>query len=208
MTPAALCFIFGLLCVTDRETPPQTLSPNLTPPIMAGKIYKPSKVEVNLSTPNAFPSTCRCQPPKKLRQHFVDAAMRHPGGPSACWLACQALCESDYRIDAQSPAGAKGLMQFVDRTAAELKIDAWDPREAIFGAAKYDKWTRDRWTAPPWGDRTAYDIRGLGAGSYNNGHGNMRGNQERNGWVLYGKAEPFLPKETQGYFKCIENGGR
>ena len=99
-------------------------------------------------------------------------------------------------------------MQFVPKTAEELKIDRWNPRESIFGAARYDKWTRDRWTTPPWGGRTAYDLRGLGACGYNFGDRACKKNQKANSWTLYTEAESHLPKETREYFHCIERGGR
>ena len=58
--------------------------------------------------------------------------------------------ESAWNPEAQSPAGAQGLAQFMPATAAEWEIDPWDPVEALSGAAKYLKWLRTKtgsWSA-------------------------------------------------------------
>jgi soluble lytic murein transglycosylase-like protein len=47
-------------------------------------------------------------------------------------------CESDYDPRAVSRAGAQGLMQLMPETAARMEVrDAFDPRDAIFGGARY-----------------------------------------------------------------------
>ena len=126
-----------------------------------------------------------------------------------CFGCCakQCWCESNFDRNARSPANAKGICQFVDETAAELGIDPWDPRESIFGIAEYVLWSEERWDSGLPG-RTRLDMRGLRAGTVNWGLGNMRRDQERNGWVLYLEAEPHLPAETQAYFWCLERGSR
>lgn len=45
--------------------------------------------------------------------------------------------ESRFNPDAQSPAGAQGLMQFMPATAASFGIDPLDPVASINAAAKY-----------------------------------------------------------------------
>jgi soluble lytic murein transglycosylase-like protein len=47
-------------------------------------------------------------------------------------------CESDYDPRAVSRAGAQGIMQLMPETAARMGVrDAFEPREAILGGARY-----------------------------------------------------------------------
>jgi soluble lytic murein transglycosylase-like protein len=52
-------------------------------------------------------------------------------------LAAVAKTESAFDPSAVSPAGARGLMQFMPATATEMGVDAMDPASAIDGAARY-----------------------------------------------------------------------
>ena len=54
-------------------------------------------------------------------------------------LAGLLIQESSGRVDAVSPAGAQGLMQFMPGTAQELGIDPFDPKQAIDAGAGYLK---------------------------------------------------------------------
>lgn len=63
-----------------------------------------------------------------------------------------ALLEAESGLDpnAESPAGAEGIAQFMPATAAEWGVDPWDPPDAISGAARYLAWIRarvDSWPA-------------------------------------------------------------
>ncbi len=51
-------------------------------------------------------------------------------------LAALAKVESGYRADAVSPAGARGLMQFMPGTARDMGVDPLDPKSADDGAAR------------------------------------------------------------------------
>jgi soluble lytic murein transglycosylase-like protein len=54
--------------------------------------------------------------------------------------------ESAFRPDAESHAGAQGLMQLMPRTAASLNVtDAFDPRQNIYGGAKFLRILIDRY---------------------------------------------------------------
>ncbi len=52
-------------------------------------------------------------------------------------LAAVAKTESAFDPAAVSPAGARGLMQFMPATAGEMGVDPLDPASAIDGAARY-----------------------------------------------------------------------
>ncbi len=87
--------------------------------------------------------------------------------------------ESSARPDAQSPKNAKGLMQLIDSTAAEMGVkNVWDPRENILGGAKYLKQLLERHD----GDET------LALASYNAGPGAVK---------KHGGIPPF--NETKQY---------
>ena len=65
---------------------------------------------------------------------FSSAAARY--GVPANVLAAVAQVESGGNASAVSPAGAEGLMQIMPGTAAGLGIDAFDPTQAVDGAAQ------------------------------------------------------------------------
>ncbi|MCF6745845.1 lytic transglycosylase [Blastococcus sp. KM273128] len=66
---------------------------------------------------------------------FQRAASKH--GVEAALLAAVAKQESGFNTSAVSPAGARGLMQFMPATARGLGVDPLDPSSAIDGAARY-----------------------------------------------------------------------
>lgn len=66
---------------------------------------------------------------------FRSAGAAHGIQPSV--LAAVARTESAFDPNAVSPAGARGLMQFMPGTAADLGVDPLDPASAIDGAARY-----------------------------------------------------------------------
>jgi membrane-bound lytic murein transglycosylase D len=111
-------------------------------------------------------------------------------------LKIVAIIESAMNPRATSPAGAKGMWQFMYQTAKNygLKIDSFvdermDPVKSVDAAARYL--------------RDSYNIFGdwnLAISSYNCGAGNVnkaikRSGGKRDFWSIY----PFLPRETRGY---------
>lgn len=111
-------------------------------------------------------------------------------------LKAMAIIESAFNPVAVSRAGARGMWQFMYRTALQynLKINSYvderlDPITATHAAAKYL--------------RDAYTIFGdwfLAISSYNCGVGNVnkairRAGGSRDFWKIY----PYLPRETRGY---------
>ncbi len=66
---------------------------------------------------------------------FRAAGAAHGIQPSI--LAAVAKTESAFDPNAVSHAGARGLMQFMPGTAADMGVDPFDPASAIDGAARY-----------------------------------------------------------------------
>lgn len=73
--------------------------------------------------------------PLEWAQYMVEAGRLFSIDPVLILEVCRQ--ESRFRNNAYSPAGAGGLMQFIPATAARFGIDRSDPRQAIFGGAKY-----------------------------------------------------------------------
>lgn len=89
--------------------------------------------------------------------------------------------ESGFKVDALSPKGAYGPAQLMPDTAAELGVNREDPRENIFGGAKYLSQLVNQFGEMP-----------TALAAYNAGMGNVR---------KYGGIPPF--KETQNFVKAI-----
>jgi soluble lytic murein transglycosylase-like protein len=72
----------------------------------------------------------------ELEPYIADAARRH--GIEARVLRILCFMESRFRVDAVSPKGARGPMQFMPDTARRFGVvNPHDPRQAIDGAARY-----------------------------------------------------------------------
>lgn len=115
-------------------------------------------------------------------------------------LEYMAIIESALNTTAQSRAGARGIWQFMYRSARQygLKINSFvderlDVEKAADAAARYL--------------RDAYNIFGdwsLAISSYNCGSGNVNKAIKRSGghrdfWSIY----PYLPRETRGYMPAF-----
>jgi len=98
-------------------------------------------------------------------------------------LVRQAWQESRFNPNAVSPAGAKGLMQFMPATAAEWGVSVFDPASSADGAGRYMAWLYGR--TGSWS---------LALAAYNWGIGNV-----------LKKGMSAAPKETRDY--VAEIGG-
>ena len=109
---------------------------------------------------SAPPSAALHRRMERLDEVIQDAARQH--SLDANLLRAVIATESGARADSLSTKGAKGLMQLIDSTAADMGVkDVWNPRDNVFGGAKYLKEMLDRFD----GDLT------LALASYNAGPG-------------------------------------
>jgi soluble lytic murein transglycosylase-like protein len=84
-----------------------------------------------------------CPVPSELRPAFVSAA-RATGLPLAL-LASVASVESRMDQTAQSSVGARGVMQMMPSTAAELGLDPTQVESNVLGGARYLQLMLDRY---------------------------------------------------------------
>ena len=128
---------------------------------------------------------------------------------SQYWLSAQAKQESAYNPLAVSHAGAKGLMQTMDRTHAEIshklgiKCSQFNAQCSILFGAYYDSVMYRTWDRR---ERTVNEILPLMFGSYNIGTGGMLKAQKRCFDArLWSGISPCLPEETRNYVPRIRN---
>lgn len=126
--------------------------------------------------------------PAMVKKYAKDlAAAGKEAGMAASWLAAQIEAESGWNAKAQSPAGAKGLTQFMPGTWASVgQGDPFDPRAAIKAQGKYLGQLRSQ-LGPKGSGKPD-----LVFAAYNAGPGAVQS---------YGGVPPF--GETQGYVQKI-----
>lgn len=151
--------------VDESKTSPVTLTGNTLIEVLSGQATDAANQGAVAEVPFA--------------ELFSQAGERWNVDPAL--LAAVAEAESAFDIDAVSPAGAQGLMQFMPATAAEMNVDPWDPASAIDGAARYLRQSLDQ-----------FDDVAEAVASYNAG----RGAVQRHGGV------PPYP-ETQNYVRKV-----
>jgi cell wall-associated NlpC family hydrolase len=111
---------------------------------------------------------------------FENASVRN-GLPNGL-LAAVAKAESGFDPDVVSPAGAQGLMQLMPATARGLGVNAFDPAQAIDGAAKLLRSNLKEFGSVP-----------LALAAYNAGAGAVH---------RYGGVPPYA--ETQTYVARVQ----
>ena len=94
----------------------------------------------------AIPATTsagpRCPIPVRFRQAFVAAASETRLPLSL--LTAVARVESEFQAGATSSAGARGLLQVMPTTAAELELDVEHPTQNVLAGARYLRLQFDR----------------------------------------------------------------
>lgn len=114
-----------------------------------------------------------------------EAAVRH--GVDADLIRAVIEVESGFDPRAVSPAGARGLMQLMPTTAADLGVqNPFDPGQNIDGGTRYLKQLLGRYGG----------NRRLALAAYNWGMGNLE------------KRPEALPRETQRYLVKVEQSYR
>lgn len=130
------------------------------------------------------------------------------------WFKSQSIAESALNNNAQSWCKAKGLMQLMPKTFAEvikrekLENDVWNPRWNIAAGIAYDRQLYNMWKAErPKNDRIAFTM-----ASYNAGAGNILKAQKLcncNDWrgitLVAHKVTSWKCEETLGYVSRIFN---
>lgn len=98
-----------------------------------------------LRAPGALPLQTpphRCPVPADLRDEFRAAA--DDAELPLAMLVAVAKVESNLDANAQSPAGAHGLLQVLPSTAAELELDPYHVGENVLAGARYLRRMLDR----------------------------------------------------------------
>ena len=151
--------------------------------------------------------------PAKYDNQFKSATSTYM--PGVDWLLLKAQCyqESKLKEYAQSPAGAKGVCQFMPATWRQVSKEMgfygsiFYPELNINAAAYYMAKMRNQWTTK----RPEFDRHSLALASYNAGLGNLLKAQKMCDMaILYGEIIDCLPlvtgehsKETIGYVSNI-----
>ena len=94
--------------------------------------------------PKATPvaRVARCPFPTKLRSVFETASADAAIPPAMLWAV--AKVESNLHADAQSAAGARGLLQVMPATAQSLDLNVDEPASNVLAGARYLRQMLDR----------------------------------------------------------------
>lgn len=143
----------------------------------------------------------------KYDHHFQKYSKRY-FGPNFDWkwFKAQAIAESGLNPKATSHVGAKGLMQIMPATYAEIrKANPYfshinDPRWNVAAGIYYNRYLYTAWPEIPDSDRLLFTF-----GSYNAGLGGMIRAYKRSGrrarkWT---QIAPYAPNETKKYVQRI-----
>ena len=152
---------------------------NLTP--LSGTYIKPESKKITIK--EAKPNPKALDRIQKYDDLIDEAAKKYNVDKQL--IKSVILTESAGKVNAKSHANAKGLMQLMDSTAADMGVNnPWNPKENIYGGTKYLSKMLKQFD----GDTD------LALAAYNAGPGNVN---------KYKGIPPF--KETQNYVKRVNN---
>ena len=170
------------------QTPPAAspMVAALTP--KASRVYSESEfnpLDAKVATPQELAHGVPNMVPEQYRPVMGKAAV--DSDIPVDLLARQTKQESGFNPNAVSPAGARGISQFMPGTAREMGINPQDPNQAIPAQAAYLRQNIDKFggSVP------------LGLAAYNWGPGNVQN------WLKGGGDVSKMPAETQGYIRNI-----
>jgi soluble lytic murein transglycosylase-like protein len=178
-----LAFLSKIIEKIISESGIETGSPAMVPPFSLEVFPARAPAPANPSELGNKANTESKHPAKgqDFDAPIAEAAARYDLDPAFIRAVIQV--ESNRNPAAVSPAGARGLMQLMPRTAAELGVsDVFDPAQNIEGGTRYLRQLLDRYR----GDRR------LALAAYNWGMGNLE------------KRPEGLPRETQRYILQVE----
>jgi len=123
------------------------------------------------------------------------------------WFKAQAIIESSMNTLAESPSGARGLMQLMPRTYQEVKSEQFylgsieKPEWNIAAGIYYNRYLYRRWQGVTHQDRLLLSL-----ASYNAGYVRiLRAVRKVNGKIKsWESIKQFVPKETQLYVARIQ----
>ena len=164
---------------------PADVVPSVSLP--AGEQEKPHNTSISASPTQPLPTQRRRdgidQRMIPYQPAILEAAEKHSLDPNL--IRAVIATESGGNVNARSPKNAKGLMQLVDSTAADMGVhNVWDPKENIFAGAKYLQQLLTRFDG---------NI-DTAIASYNAGPGAVE---------KHGGIPPF--KETRAYVQRVKN---
>ena len=143
----------------------------------------------------------------KFRGHFRQAAAKHD--LPFPLIAAQGYQESHWRPHAESPTGVRGIMMLTRSTARSVGVsNRLDPRQSIFGGAKYLAHMKERFSE----EVTEPDRTWLALAAYNIGRAHLHDAQKlarRQGvsphhWRSLKRVLPLLAKKE--YYRDLKYG--